>query len=65
MCLMPNEILENKSFESLKYNISDATQDIRLDYSCDPDSNYFNTKISIFNISIQTLIHHMYSRGIS
>ena len=65
MCLMPNEILENKSFESLKCNLSNATQDIHLDYSCDSDSNYFNTKISIFNISIQTLIHHMYSRGIS
>ena len=35
MCLMPNENLENKSFESLKYNISDATEDILLDNSCD------------------------------
>ena len=44
MCLMPKENLENKNFESLKYNISDATEDILLDNSCDPDSNYFNTE---------------------
>ena len=36
---MPNENLENKNVESLKYNISDATDDILLDNSCDPDSN--------------------------
>ena len=45
MCLMRNENLEKKSFESLKYNTSDATEDILLDSSCDPDSNYFNTEI--------------------
>ena len=39
MCLMPNENsnLENKNFESLKYNLSDPTEDILLDISCDPD----------------------------
>ena len=51
---MPNENsnLESKTFESLKYNISDATEDTLLDNSCNPDSNYFNTVIKIF-------IHHM------
>ena len=49
MCLIANENLENKSFESLKYNISDATEDILLDNSCDPDSNYFNTEIKNFD----------------
>ena len=49
MCLMPNENLENKSFESLKHNISDATEDILLDNSCDPDSNYFNTETKNFD----------------
>ena len=34
MCLMPNENLENSNFESLL----DATEDILLDNSCDPDS---------------------------
>ena len=62
MCLMPNENsnLRNKNFESLKYNISDATEDILLDNSCDPDLNYFNTEI-------KKMIHHMIcnSRGIS
>ena len=37
--------MENKSFDSLKYNISDAAEDIPLDNSCDPDSNYFSTEI--------------------
>ena len=49
MCLIPNENLENKSFESLKYNISDASEDILLDNSCGPDSNYFNTEIKNFD----------------
>ena len=49
MCLMPNENLENKSFKSLKYNMSDATEDILLDNSCDSDSNYFNTEIKSFD----------------
>ena len=55
MCLIPNENsnLENKNFESLKYSTLDATEDILLDNSCDPDSNYFNTAIK------KTLIHHM------
>ena len=54
MCLMQNENsnLGNKNFESLKYNISDATEDTLLDNSCDPDLNYFNTEI-------KRLIHHM------
>ena len=43
-----NSNLENKKFESLKY-ISDATVDILLDNSCDPDSNYFNTAIENFD----------------
>ena len=34
MCLIPNENLENSNFESLL----DATEDILLDNSCDPDS---------------------------
>ena len=40
MCLMPskNSNLENKNLESSKY-ISDVTEDILLDNSCDPDSN--------------------------
>ena len=42
--LMPNENLENK--ESLKYNISHATENILLDNSCDPNSNYFNTQVN-------------------
>ena len=46
---MPKENLENKNFESLKYNISDATEDILLDNSCDPDSNYFNTETKNFD----------------
>ena len=41
--------MENKSFESLKHNISDATEDILLDNSCDPDSNYFNREIKNFD----------------
>ena len=47
MCLMPkaNSNLENKNFESFKYNILDATEDILLDNSCYRDSNYFNTAI--------------------
>ena len=47
MYLIPNENsnLETKNFESLKYNISDATEDILLDNSCDPNSNNFNTEI--------------------
>ena len=51
MCLMPNENLnlENKNFESLKHNISDPTEDILLDNSCNPDSNYFNTAIKILD----------------
>ena len=49
MCLVPNENLENKTFESLKYNISDATENIFLDNSCDPDANYFNTDTKNFN----------------
>ena len=52
MGLTPNENMENKSFESLKYDISDATEDILLDNSCYRDSNYFNTEI-------KKLIHHM------
>ena len=46
---MPNENLENKNFELLKYNISDATEDILLDNSCDPDSSDFNTEIKNFD----------------
>ena len=34
---MPNENLKNKSFQSLKYNISDASEDILFGNSCDPD----------------------------
>ena len=49
MCLVPNENLKNKTFESLKYNISDATENIFLDNSCDPDANYFNTDTKNFN----------------
>ena len=51
MCLMLNENsnLENKNFESLKCNISDATEDSFLNKSCDPDSNYFNTEIKNFD----------------
>ena len=43
---MPNENLnlEHKNFESLTY-ISDATEDIFIGNSCDPDSNYFNAAI--------------------
>ena len=54
MCLVSNENenLENKNIKSLKYNISNATEDILLGNSCGPDSNYFNTVI-------KTLIHHM------
>ena len=39
MCLIQNENsnLENKNFESLRYNILDATEDILLDNLCDPD----------------------------
>ena len=48
---MPNENsnLENKNSESLKYNISDATEDILVGNSCDPDSDYFNTAIKNFD----------------
>lgn len=44
---MPNENfnLKNKNVRSLKYNISDTTQDIPLDNSLDPDSSYFNKGI--------------------
>ena len=51
MCLMPNENskLENKNLESLKCNISDATEEILLDNSHDPDSNYFNTAVKSFD----------------
>ena len=49
MCLMPNENVENKNFDSLKCNMSDAVDDILLDSSCDPDSNYFNTEIKNFD----------------
>ena len=51
MCLMLNENsnLENKIFESLKCNISDATEDRFLNKSYDPDSNYFNTEIKNFD----------------
>ena len=41
---MSHENLENQSCESLKYNMADANEDILLDNSCDPDSNYFNTE---------------------
>ena len=51
MCLMPskNSNLENKNFESSKY-ISDVTEDILLDNSCDPDSN---------TATPNSVIHHM------
>ena len=51
MCLMLNENsnLENKIFESLKCNISDATEDRFLNKSYDTDSNYFNTEIKNFD----------------
>ena len=47
MCLIQNENsnLENKNFESLRYNILDATEDILLDNLCDPDLTYFVTAI--------------------
>ena len=49
MSLIPNENLENESFESPKYNILDDPEDTLLDNSCDPDSNYFNTEIKNFD----------------
>ena len=49
MCLMLNECFKNKNFQWLKYNIFVATEDIVLDNSRDPDSNYFITKIKHFN----------------
>ena len=58
ICLMSHGNLENQSCESLKYNISDAADDILLDSSCDPDSNYFNTEK-------KTLIPICKTRGIS
>ena len=41
---MSHENLENQSCESLKCNMAGANEDILLDNSCDPDSNYFNTE---------------------
>ena len=49
MRLTPNKNLKNKSFQSLKYNISDASEDILFGNSCDPDWNYFNTEIKNFD----------------
>lgn len=53
MCLMlnVNSNLENKNFDSMKYNILDATDDILLDNWCDLDSNYFTIAITIFDTS--------------
>ena len=34
---------------SSHWNISDASEDILLDNSCDQDSNYFNTEIKNFD----------------
>ena len=41
--------MENKNFQSLRYNVLDTTEDIVLENSCDnPDSNYFNIAIKNF-----------------
>ena len=62
-----NSNSENKSFESLKYNILDTTDDILLDNSCDPDSNYFNKTIIIFDTAyvIPTEFHSQFKGPIS
>ena len=40
---------ESQNFETLKYNITDNTQYIFLDDSCDPDANVFNVNFQNFD----------------